>query len=238
MRSFVRLSRLASLLLLALCASCSGFRAFQHTVTQRGGHDGAGGADQIYFELRNVKGPVGGGLCALMLPADWPDRPTVVVEEGNGEYSLALDPQVGPEWTTGSGIEPEVSLGRQKGEWGGELRIHGRKHSPLQVGVFESPSRLRRSTGDASSRLSAGASAYALVDDSPEETSTGGRRDYRLFGARLDAEGEVEWVQLLGLHFEDSRGGVARTLDVPFRQIQIFEAALYMAAIVWPVFLL
>ncbi len=238
MRPSIAITRLTGALLVLLCASCSSFRHFQHAVVERGGHDGEGGADQVYFELRNVEGHSGDGLWALMLPPDWPDRRAVTIPgESEGE-TLAIDPPVAIRWTKGAEIVPKVTLAKQQGDWGGELHLSGGEHNPLKIKVFDNPSQLRRGTGNAAQRLLRGESAYALVDDSPEDELADGRLDYRLFGARLTPMGKVEWVQLLRLSFEDSRGGVAQALDVPFRQIQVFEAAFYFAALGWPLFLL
>ncbi|QDV09450.1 hypothetical protein Poly30_50080 [Planctomycetes bacterium Poly30] len=215
---------------LTLCASCSNLRTFQHEVTPWGGHDGAGGADQIYFELRNVKGLEGGGLSALELPEDWPERPVRRDDEGRA----ILDPPLEPTWRFGRAIQPAVVLASRGNVAPGTLSLYGTEHSPMKVPVVIDPSNLDDATARAATRLSAGASAYALVDDSPDEERR--HRVYRLVGARLDARGEVEWVQLLSLEFEDSRNALERGLDVPLRQWPTLDVALIVAALIWPVF--
>ena len=226
-------------LLLALCASCSNIHLFQHAVVPYGGHDGPAGEDQVYFELRNVEGLTGGGLSALMLPADWAERRTVLDERG----VLVLEPPVEQQWTFGSDIEPKATLvGGGEMQMAGDLSLRGTSSATLNVPVFDDPSHLDADTAWAATQLAAGDSAYALVDVSKHPGE--GPVDYQLFGARL-AEADpsmgldrtdVEWVQLLTLRFDDSRGMLARGLDVPLRQVPFLEVSLYVAALIWPVF--
>lgn len=218
--------------------SCAQLRTFQHCVTPYGGHDAAGADDQIYFEVRNVRGVSGNGIGALHLPSDWPARATVTDAEG----TLRLAPPVEPGWAFGSELSPSVHLRHPGESWPGALNLAASDdRNPLDVPVLAGVDSLAEVTPMASERVRAGANAYALVlpPDSggvpPEPDEP--RHEYRLFGARAGESG-VEWIELTTLTFEDSRSGVGRTLDVPLREYPTLNYALIAAALIWPVFLL
>lgn len=227
--NFLVLQRLLGAALLLCLGSCSNIRVFQHEVALWGAYDGAGAADLIYFELRNVQGVQHSGLNALTLPEDWTQRPAVADSDG----CLHLEPPVQPRWTSGRSAQPEAGPGERAGLSQDE-QFDPRDRSRLEVPVIAEASVLDAAFVDAAYRLSQGASAYALVagTDDPERSP----KDFRLFGARLTGAGDVEWVQLMALSFEDSRCLIGRGLDVPLRQYPVVDMALLTAALVWPVF--
>ncbi|MEM9382004.1 MAG: hypothetical protein AAGB93_18760 [Planctomycetota bacterium] len=216
---------------LALLAGCSSFRTFQGSARPDGGYDGAGGGDQIYFELRNVDG-LGGPLAALVLPKDWPEREVLVDADGTAR----LVPPVEPSWRFGSNIDPPIRFSVFEGEGGG-LRILATDGIPLQVRVVEERSRIARGRKGVARRLGVGASAYTLLDASTDRDEAQRITRYVLFGARLTDADEVQWVELCELELGDGRGAITRGLDVVLRQSRALEITFLAVIVTLPIWI-
>ncbi|MEM1451707.1 MAG: hypothetical protein AAGI22_21525 [Planctomycetota bacterium] len=222
---------LLAVLALAPLLGCSAIRTFQGLARPEGGHDGAGGGDQIYFQLRNVEG-LDGPVAALVLPEDWPTRDAVISADGTAR----LTPPIEPAWLFGRSIEPRVEI-RSTAPGSGNVEIRSLDSIPLRVDVLEERSALARDRESIVTRLGVGASAYALIDLSSVSGDADRVTRYALFGARLTPEGELQWVELCELELRDGRGAVSRGLDVVLRRSRAVEIAFFAAAITLPIWI-
>lgn len=184
---------------LAMLQSCSVLveRRLGSRVEHAGGHDGAGGEDQLYFHLWNQAGHET-GVHALVLPADWPDRARVTTADGGRSLAQPLTPcwvderHLDPPPQIDSGYvlaPPEVTaplplLTRVEGQWG-------------------PPGDEERFLAAVEQRLGVGASAYLL-----RPVGQGGGEAFAVFGA---VGPPLEWVHLCDVRFRDGRGRAKRT---------------------------
>lgn len=191
---------------LALLASACSTVRYNSFVEPLGGHDAEGPGDQLYFHTAYCEGHPS-RLASLILPASWSERKRL---DSVGDGVRRLDPPIEARWEHGDSIVPAARLeffgpGEGPGFYALREPSEGQpfpRWTHGDIGVL-TPEEI---DAEALELLRAGRNAYRVVSLDPEARLA----PYRILGAVSEREGNVEWIELAVLEFEDSRGPMKR----------------------------